>query len=58
LTTSSCACPTWSAWCASTAGDVRTRYRAEGNGPSIYLFDPEGNQVELKGPSDGKRPPD
>ncbi|MBW8906298.1 MAG: VOC family protein [Betaproteobacteria bacterium] len=39
-------------------GDVRSRYGAEGNGPSIYLFDPEGNQVELKGPSDGKPPPD
>lgn len=39
-------------------GDVRTRYGAEGNGVSIYLSDPEGNQVELKGPSDGKGPPD
>jgi catechol 2,3-dioxygenase-like lactoylglutathione lyase family enzyme len=38
--------------------DVTTRYGAQGNGPSIYLFDPEGNQVELKGPSDGKPPPD
>ena len=38
-------------------GDVRTRYGAEGNGVSIYLTDPEGNQVELKGPSDGKPPP-
>jgi len=38
--------------------DARTRYGAEGNGPSVYLFDPEGNQVELKGPSDGKPPPD
>ncbi|MCE0459934.1 VOC family protein [Pseudomonas uvaldensis] len=28
-----------------------TRYGAEGNGPSIYCFDPDGNQVELKGPS-------
>lgn len=27
-----------------------TRYGAEGNGPSIYCFDPDGNQVELKGP--------
>ena len=26
------------------------RYGAEGDGPSIYLFDPEGNMVELKGP--------
>jgi hypothetical protein len=24
---------------------------------SIYLTDPEGNTVELKGPSDGKPPP-
>lgn len=31
-------------------GEVKTRYGADGNGPSIYLFDPEGNQVELKGP--------
>jgi catechol 2,3-dioxygenase-like lactoylglutathione lyase family enzyme len=40
-----------------SAGDVKTRYGAEGNGPSIYLTDPEGNTVELKGPSDGKPPP-
>ena len=39
-------------------GDIRTRYGAEGNGVSIYLTDPEGNQVELKGPSDGRAPPD
>ena len=32
------------------AGPVETRYGAEGNGPSIYLNDPEGNVVELKGP--------
>ena len=32
------------------AGEVKTRYGADGNGPSLYLFDPEGNQVELKGP--------
>jgi catechol 2,3-dioxygenase-like lactoylglutathione lyase family enzyme len=38
-------------------GEARTRYGAEGNGISIYLTDPEGNQVELKGPSDGKDPP-
>ena len=38
-------------------GETRTRYGAEGNGVSIYLTDPEGNQVELKGPSDGKDPP-
>ena len=38
-------------------GDIRTRYGAEGNGVSIYLTDPEGNVVELKGPSDGQPPP-
>jgi catechol 2,3-dioxygenase-like lactoylglutathione lyase family enzyme len=38
-------------------GPVRSRYGAEGNGVSIYLTDPEGNTVELKGPSDGKPPP-
>ena len=38
-------------------GETRTRYGAEGNGVSIYLTDPEGNQVELKGPSDGQGPP-
>jgi catechol 2,3-dioxygenase-like lactoylglutathione lyase family enzyme len=27
------------------------RFGAEGNGLSIYCFDPDGNQVELKGPS-------
>jgi glyoxylase I family protein len=27
------------------------RYGAEGEGPSIYLRDPEGNGVELKGPA-------
>lgn len=38
-------------------GEVRTRFGAEGNGVSIYLSDPEGNTVELKGPSDGKPQP-
>lgn len=38
-------------------GEVRERYGAEGNGVSIYLTDPEGNTVELKGPSDGGPPP-
>jgi catechol 2,3-dioxygenase-like lactoylglutathione lyase family enzyme len=32
------------------AGAVESRYGAEGEGPSIYLKDPEGNVVELKGP--------
>jgi len=40
-----------------TAGEVKMRYGAEGMGPSLYLTDPEGNMVELKGPSDGKPPP-
>ncbi|RQH06152.1 VOC family protein [Paraburkholderia dinghuensis] len=31
-------------------GEVVVRYGAEGYGPSLYLFDPEGNMVELKGP--------
>jgi catechol 2,3-dioxygenase-like lactoylglutathione lyase family enzyme len=38
-------------------GDIRRRYGAEGNGISIYVSDPEGNTVELKGPSDGQPPP-
>ncbi|MEZ0309567.1 MAG: VOC family protein [Ramlibacter sp.] len=33
-------------------GDVVSRYGAEGEGPSIYLTDPEGNVIELKGPPD------
>ena len=32
------------------AGSVQPRYGAEGEGPSIYINDPEGNVVELKGP--------
>jgi glyoxylase I family protein len=31
-------------------GAVEQRYGAEGEGPSIYLADPEGNVIELKGP--------
>ena len=31
-------------------GPVASRYGAEGQGPSIYAQDPEGNTVELKGP--------
>ena len=31
-------------------GRVVTRYGAEGEGPSMYIEDPEGNTVELKGP--------
>ena len=32
------------------AGPVAPRFGAEGQGPSMYLTDPEGNTVELKGP--------
>jgi glyoxylase I family protein len=32
------------------AGPTATRNGAEGEGPSIYVTDPEGNVVELKGP--------
>lgn len=32
------------------AGAVESRFGAEGLGPSIYIADPEGNTVELKGP--------
>ena len=31
-------------------GEVRRRYGAEGYGSSIYVTDPDGNTVELKGP--------
>ena len=40
-----------------SVGDIRKRFGAEGNGISIYLADPEGNTVELKGPSDGRASP-
>lgn len=33
-------------------GDYGSRYGAEGEGPSLYLCDPEGNMLELKGPPD------
>jgi glyoxylase I family protein len=32
------------------AGSTESRFGAEGLGPSIYVTDPEGNVVELKGP--------
>jgi len=31
-------------------GEVVQRYGAEGMGPSLYITDPDGNVVELKGP--------
>ena len=35
------------------AGDVQQRYGAEGEGPSLYVADPEGNVVEIKGTQQG-----
>ncbi len=32
------------------AGELASRNGAEGEGPSLYITDPEGNGVELKGP--------
>ena len=32
-------------------GDVAERYGADGMGPSMYVRDPDGNVVELKGPA-------
>ena len=37
------------------AGDIGIRYGADGNGPSIYVKDPDGNTVELKGPPEAAR---
>ena len=33
-------------------GEVGQRYGAQGSGPSMYISDPDGNTVELKGPPD------
>lgn len=35
--------------CGAAAGPLASRYGAEGEGPSLYLDDPEGNVVEIKG---------
>ena len=37
--------------CGVDAGKVADRYGAQGSGPSIYLQDPDGNTLELKGPA-------
>ena len=34
-----------------SVGETVQRYGAEGTGPSVYFHDPEGNQIELKGPA-------
>jgi len=31
-------------------GEIARRYGALGHGPSMYIRDPDGNMVELKGP--------
>lgn len=36
---------------------ISSRYGAEGYGPSIYISDPEGNALELKGPPEEPAPP-
>ncbi|MCQ4166826.1 VOC family protein [Tahibacter harae] len=33
-----------------TPGEYGSRYGAEGEGPSLYFSDSEGNMIELKGP--------
>jgi catechol 2,3-dioxygenase-like lactoylglutathione lyase family enzyme len=35
-------------------GDVAPRYGALGMGPSMYIRDPDGNVLELKGPPEGE----
>jgi len=42
----------WLAAHGVAAGPTERRYGAGGMGPSIYLTDPDGNTVELKGPPD------
>jgi glyoxylase I family protein len=37
----------------AACGPEASRYGAQGQGPSVYLTDPEGNGVELKGPVGG-----
>ncbi|MCU7249774.1 VOC family protein [Pseudomonas koreensis] len=38
--------------CGLNVEKAATRFGAEGYGLSLYCFDPDGNQVELKGPSE------
>ncbi|WP_336354571.1 VOC family protein [Pseudomonas granadensis] len=38
--------------CGLTVEKAARRFGAEGYGLSLYCFDPDGNQVELKGPSE------
>ena len=38
-------------------GEIKPRFGAGGTGVSVYLTDPEGNTIELKGPPAGLRGP-
>ena len=35
-------------------GEIKSRYGADGHGASVYISDPEGNTVELKGPPESR----
>ncbi len=35
-------------------GEIKSRYGADGHGLSVYISDPEGNTVELKGPPESR----
>lgn len=35
----------------ATDGELHHNFGAEGDGPSLYLQDPDGNSIELKGPA-------
>jgi catechol 2,3-dioxygenase-like lactoylglutathione lyase family enzyme len=37
--------------CGLEPSEIGQRYGAEGEGPSLYVQDPDGNIVELKGPA-------
>ena len=36
-------------------GDIERRYGSLGHGPSMYISDPDGNIIELKGPPDSNQ---
>jgi len=38
--------------CGVAVVEQGQRYGAQGEGPSVYVLDPDGNTVELKGPPD------
>lgn len=47
---------TWLTSRGVEVGEHGSRYGARGQGPSLYIRDPEGNTVELKGPPDAPNP--